>query len=914
MDKIYNADYYNNYRTGNGTTKYSENADIKEFMHSVALRIQRDFSPKTVLDCGCATGVLVNELRALGVEAYGIDISEYAVSHVNSEISEYCAVQSLTVGQLPEKFPKEYDVVVCIEVLEHLFEKDGKAAIENICKWGKNVVFSSTDSDFDDETHINVRNMEFWAKEFAQNGLYNDLDKKPSYISPNARRFSGKISVPNQVENYERYLRVAYKHTYECQQENVSLLEQLETLSDENQTLSRDLSTSKSAAKVLEKRVARLEEDSKSVKKMYAETRAEINRLNTVERAYIEIASSRAWKLTKPIRSVGTMVKRIVYLSKKTLKTLKHEGVKETIKKIKEYKFVQNTEITIDFNTYVKLHTPTEKELGNQRNKAFKRKVKFSVLVPLYNTPENFLREMINSVIGQSYSNWELCLADGSDDDHSFVGEIAMEYAKNDKRIVYKKLETNDGISGNTNACLDMSTGDYIVLFDHDDLLHPSALYENMVKIENEGAEFLYSDEMTFQDTVDNCVLIHFKPDFSPETLRGHNYICHLTVFSRELFKKVGYFSKEHDGSQDYDMVLRLTEKAKKIVHVDKVLYYWRSHAASVASDVSAKPYCMVAAKKAIGDHLNRLGIKGEVVDSAFISTYRVKYELNSHPLVSIIIPNKDMIYDLDKCISSIYEKSTYDNFEIVIVENNSKEKETFEYYKNLEKIHNNLKVVCWEGDDFNFSSINNLAVKNSNGEYVLLLNNDIEVISPDWIESMLMFAQRKDVGAVGAKLYYPDGTIQHAGVVLGLGGVAAHAFLGFGHDDPGYSHRLSIAQNLSCVTAACVLVRRSVFDEIGGLDEKFKVAFNDVDMCMKIRAAGYNIIFTPYAELCHYESKSRGYEDTPEKIERFVGEVERFRKKWADELDNGDPYYNANLTLDNTSFSVAAISRVKEQ
>lgn len=924
MDTIYNAEYYKNYRTGLGQSSYKENAQLREFLQNVAKRIKEDLNPKTVLDCGCALGVLVEELRNLGIEAYGIDVSEYAISQVDNNIKDYCAVQSLTDSQLPENFPKEFDVVTCIEVLEHLFEKDGKVAIANICKWGKTVVFSSTDSDFDDETHINVRNMDFWAKEFAENGLYNDLDNKPSHISPCARKFINKISIPNQVENYERYLRVATKRVNDCQQDNVDLLgqidelkkeysEQTELLNEEKATLSEELSAKSTMVKVLEKRLQNHEKSSEEIKKIYGEARSEISRLNAVERAYIDISSSRIWKMTKPVRVIGTVFKRIVFLFKKTVRTLRKEGVKATIKKIKGYKFTLNTETIIDYNTYIRLNTPTEKQLADEGGRSFKKKVKFSVLVPLYNTPENFLREMIDSVIAQSYTNWELCLADGSDSEHDFVGKIAMEYATKDSRVRYKKLEKNNGISGNTNACLDMATGNYMVLFDHDDLLHPSALYVNMIKIENEDADFLYSDEMTFQDTVDNCVLIHFKPDFSPETLCGHNYICHLTVFSRNLFEKVGYFSKDHDGSQDYDMVLRLTEQAKKIVHIDRVIYYWRSHSASVASDISAKPYCMDSARKAISDHLDRVGLKGEVVDAKVPTTYRVKYELNSYPLVSIIIPNKDMIYDLDKCINSIYEKTTYDNFEIVIVENNSTDEETFKYYKSLEQKHSNLKIVYWENTGFNFSAINNFAVENSNGEYVLLLNNDIEVISEDWIESMLMFAQREDVGAVGAKLFFPDGTVQHGGVILGLGGVAGHAFLGWEHDDPGYTHRLIIAQELTCVTAACVLVRRSVFDEIGGLDEKFKVAFNDIDMCMKIRNAGYNIIFTPYAELCHYESKSRGYEDTPEKIERFVGEVERFRKKWEDELEDGDPYYNANLTLDNPDFLVAAINRVKD-
>lgn len=548
--------------------------------------------------------------------------------------------------------------------------------------------------------------------------------------------------------------------------------------------------------------------------------------------------------------------------------------------------------------------TIKKKERNLEESTVFENNVKVSVLVPLYNTPIKFLDEMIASVENQTYKNWELCLADGSDSEHSEVGIFVLEKVKKDSRIVYKKLEKNLGISENTNACLEMATGEYISLFDHDDLLHPSALYYVVKAINEEKADFIYTDEVTFLDNkVKNLVNLHYKPDFAIDTLRSYNYICHLTTFKASLLEKTGGFRKECDGAQDYDIILRLTEQAEKIVHIPEILYFWRGHKNSTAQDITSKPYIINAAHKALSDHLQRVGIKGKVYDALIPSTYRISYDIEGNPLISIVIANKDNIKLLHNCINSIFEKSTYRNFEIIIVENNSTEPSTFEYYKNLEEQYSNVKIVYWK-DKFNYSAINNFGFSEAEGDYVLLLNNDIEVITPSWLEEMLMYAQRKDVGAVGAMLYYPDDTIQHAGVILGIGGVAGHSHKYFPRGTYGYMSRGAIAQNYSAVTFACVMMSSDVFEEMHGIDEKFEVAFNDVDMCMRIRKAGYLIVFTPYAELYHYESKSRGQEDTPEKVKRFNSEIDRFQKRWGKELEMGDPYYNPHLTLHYEDFS----------
>ena len=614
------------------------------------------------------------------------------------------------------------------------------------------------------------------------------------------------------------------------------------------------------------------------------------------------ISGSFFWRITKPARTTLDALKRVIRrndyvyrffrLGKVILRYGPKQGYRQIRKKLSDRKHSREL-----------ICWPSVAEMARQQRDTFPKAITFSVLVPLYNTPDRFLREMIQSVQAQTYGKWELCLADGSDAEHASVGEICRELAGKDARIKYKKLEKNLGISGNTNACIDMATGDYIALFDHDDVLNPSALYENMKVICDQNADFIYSDETTFSTRPTEAYGHHFKPDFAPDTLRSYNYICHLTVFKRSLLDEIGGgFRSAFDGSQDYDMVLRLSEKARHIAHIRKIMYYWRAHSGSVASGVEAKPYTVSAAKGALAEHLERVGLKGTVLDSTFPSTYRIQYEIEGTPLVSIVIPNMDHADDLKTCIDSIISKSTWKNREIIVVENNSKQAETFEYYRSLETCAE-VRVVTWEGG-FNFSAICNYGAKAAKGDYILLLNNDMQVITPDWLEQMLMFAQRSDVGAVGAMLYYPDNTIQHAGVIIGIGGVAGHSHKCYPRGHHGYFCRLSLAQNLSAVTGACCMVPKHVWEQVDGLDEGFAVAFNDVDLCMRIREAGYLIVWTPYAELYHFESKSRGYENTPEKVKRFESETERFHERWDGFLSKGDPYYNPNLTLEREDFS----------
>ena len=535
--------------------------------------------------------------------------------------------------------------------------------------------------------------------------------------------------------------------------------------------------------------------------------------------------------------------------------------------------------------------------------------VKISILVPLYNTPEDFLREMLQSVLDQTYSNWELCLADGSDEEHKAVGTICKELAAKDGRIHYRKLEKNLGISGNTNACVEMAEGEYLALFDHDDILHPSVLYEYVKVINEQQADYIYCDETTFKDgDINKMLTLHFKPDYAPDNLRANNYICHFSCFARSLLEQEELFRTRFDGSQDHDMILRLTDRARNVVHVPRLLYYWRSHAGSVASNIEAKSYAIESARGAVAEHLRNHGFRHFRITStrAFETIFKISYEIIGNPKISIVIANKDHVEDLKRCITSIREKSTYDNYEIIVVENNSTTEEIFAYYKEIQSQDERIRVITYKGP-FNYSRVNNLGVKEAGGEYILLLNNDTQVITVNWLEELLMYAQREDVGAVGAKLYYANKTIQHAGVVIGLGAhrTAGHTHYGQSRENLGYMGRLCYAQNVTAVTGACLLVKKSLYEEAGGLDEGFAVSLNDVDFCLKLRKLGYLNVFTPFAEAYHYESISRGLDNQGEKAARYEEESRRFREKWKKELEAGDPYYNPNFSLDRSDFSL---------
>lgn len=565
------------------------------------------------------------------------------------------------------------------------------------------------------------------------------------------------------------------------------------------------------------------------------------------------------------------------------------------------------------YNVWRKKYIPNARKLKKQRAEKLDYEPCISIIVPTYKTPEKFLKEMIDSVRNQSYENWELCIGDGSVTEDT-VKNVVESYQKKDKRIKMLCLSENLGIAGNTNAALSIATGDYIALLDHDDILAPDALYE-VVKWMNEHykdeTDVIYTDEDKVSFDLKDYFEPHFKSDYNLDLIRSNNYICHLFVAGKSIVDQVGGFRKEYDGSQDYDFILRCIEQSKHVEHVPKVLYHWRCHPGSTAANQESKMYCYEAGKRAIEDHLKRMGEDDcQVVMTEHLGFYHVIYPIREQKKVSIIIPNKDQKEILERCIESIIQKTDYKNYEIIIVENNSTTNEIFEYYKTIEQ-RENIRVVIWK-DKFNYSAINNFGVRYANGEYLLFLNNDIEVIRENWLSEMLANVQRKEVGIVGAKLLYPDNMVQHAGVIIGMGGIAGHPLSRHPADDCGYFARGIIQQNLNAVTAACMLTKKEVYEKVNGFEEKLAVAFNDIDLCLKVRKAGYLIVYDSEALLYHHESISRGKEDTLEKRNRFEGEVDYMAKKWKDVLEKGDEYYNPNLSLLSGNFELKKESEMQ--
>ena len=715
--------------------------------------------------------------------------------------------------------------------------------------------------------------MAAWAEQLARRGYYRDFRWRSKGRAQQSALFCTGSAVPAplmMVQGYEQEMDTLRDRMVRAERtcsEEAALIERLRS----------DLALSRSHEQQLEKTLS-------------------------------DVTNSTFWKLTWPMRYAVSKSRQIwhtfpLFVFLHDLRAMGVEGVREQARARREYAvlFPSKTLRADRFAPVELLVKQASHQPGGEAGP------KISIVVPLYNTPLNFLEELLDSVVNQTYRNWELCCVDAGQD--TAVGQHVQARAKADPRIRYQKLTENEGIAGNTNHGFELATGDYIALLDHDDILHPCALWYTAQAIVEQGADFVYTDEATFEGKVENVVLYHFKPDFMLDNLRSNNDICHLTTFSKVLMEQAGGGERaEYNGSQDYDLFLRLTEKARKIAHIPHALYYWRSSPNSTASDISAKTYCIDAGIAALKAHYARCGVA--VDDVTLIpgtpGYYKTDYTMAHPGRVSILIPTCDHIRDLETCVESIYARTTYPDFEIILIENNSKAPETFRTYKRMQKEHpDNLKVVTWEGKGFNYSALNNFGAQYATGEYLLLLNNDTEVITAAWLEEMVMYAQQKRVGCVGAKLLYPDDTIQHAGVGFGIGGVAGHLHKYFPATSDGYMGRLNYVQDVYGDTAACLLIRKEIYDEVHGLDESYAVAFNDVDFCVRVREAGYTNVFTPFAQLYHYESKSRGMEDNPEKQKRFQGEVLRFQARWGDLLAKGDPCTNPNFDIQREDFSL---------
>ena len=626
---------------------------------------------------------------------------------------------------------------------------------------------------------------------------------------------------------------------------------------------------------------------------------------------------------------------------------IKRYGFFSTLKKVfkRIFKIKENRKTNQEaYQIWIKKNTPNEDELEKQKTTKFTYAPKISVVVPMYNTDEKFFQDLIESLNNQTYANWELCLADGSPKKN----ENLEKYYEKNKKIKYNFLGKNEGISENTNEAIKMATGDYVGFLDHDDILSEEALFQ-VVKVINQDlkTDFIYTDEDKIDENYERFEP-YFKPDYSPETLECNNYITHFVVVKKEIIEKIGKLNSEFNGAQDFDFVLRATKVANKITHISKVLYHWRVHKNSTAYIADTKNYAFEAGKKVIEADLKREGKSATVEFGQEVpGIYKIKYEVIGNPKVSILIPNKDNIKLLKKCITSILKFTTYENYEINIIENNSEKKETFKYYeelvknskikilnfnkhtvfdingekslenktlnKDLEKnnIEKNIENIetkeneLQKVSEFNYSALINFGVKNVDAEFVLQLNNDTKLITKDWLEIFIGYAQNSEIGAVGARLYYEDKTIQHAGIIVGVSGIAGNALVNLPYGKHAYFGREAATRNVLAVTGACLFARRSLYYEVGFMDEKeFKVAFNDVDFCLKLYENGYRNVYNPYIELIHYESKSRGYEISEEKEERFEKEANNFKRKWSKYIKY-DPYYNKNLSRKTVNYDI---------
>ncbi|EGO5055198.1 glycosyltransferase family 2 protein [Enterococcus faecalis] len=594
-------------------------------------------------------------------------------------------------------------------------------------------------------------------------------------------------------------------------------------------------------------------------------------------------------------------VTRLWIKAKKGFKYMAKNGISHTIQRAK----IEKLRNQASYPNWLARNEVLDIEAMTQEIATFHYQPKISIAMPVYNVEEKWLRLCIDSILNQVYTNWELCMADDASTDPN-VKKILTEYQQLDERIRVVFREQNGHISEATNSALAIATGEFVALLDNDDELAINAFYE-VVKVLNENPELdlIYSDE----DKIDmdgNRSDPAFKPDWSPDLLLGTNYISHLGVYRRSILEEIGGFRKGYEGSQDYDLVLRFTEKTTKerIKHIPKVLYYWRMLPTSTAVDQGSKGYAFEAGLRAVQDALVRRGINGHATHGAANGLYDVYYDIESEKLVSIIIPTKNGYKDVQRCVSSIIEKTTYQNYEIIMADNGSTDPKMHELYAEFEQQLPGRFFVESIDIPFNFSTINNRAAKKAHGEYLLFLNNDTEVITENWLTLMVSFAQQERIGCVGAKLLYPNNTVQHAGVILGLGGVAGHGHYGYPHGDLGYFGRLAINVNYSAVTAACLLMKKADFDAVGGFEEAFTVAFNDVDLCLKVQALGRDNVWLHEAELYHFESQTRGYDDKGKKKKRFEQEKVMMEEKWGPLIEN-DPFYNPNLTRDIPNFSL---------
>lgn len=907
------------YRVGCGTP-YERNQHWLTFFARIADAIVREINPSSVLDAGCAMGFLVEALRQRGVQAYGVDISEYAIARVAEEIKPYCWVGDLAA----EPLPRRYDLVVCIETLEHLRAEQLPSALQNLCAAADDILFSSTPDDYSEATHFSVQPPELWASLFAAQGFWHDAEFDTAFLTPWAMRFRKTGDpAPRALIPLERALwrlrreNIALRGLANGVREDASPAEPSATeasqaASAEKQAplwslLQEALDTANASAQGQAQRheLIALAAENSSLRRELARASSQLNDLLYAQR-FQEARLS--YKLTRGvIKSADALLpegsrRRAVYrqasqaaraIRGRPLATTATTPAAPGDDAALPFAVVAAraaARASMSYDEWLRDTTPSRAELAlsEQEIARWTYQPTISLITPIYNPPIHALRDAIESVSAQIYPHWELCLADGGS--QPAVAALIAEYARRDPRIRTRRLERNLGIAGNTNAAAELATGEFLLLFDHDDTIEPDTLFEVARALQADPTlDILYCDEDKLTADGARREEPFFKPDWSPELLLSVNYLTHCAL-RRSLFQEAGGCDPQFDGAQDWDLLLKATEHSQRIHHIARPLYHWRKSPTSAAGDVAAKPYVFERQRRAVVNHLERGGVAGAQADFTEDGRLRVTWPVQRER-VSIIIPTKDKRALLEQCLASLMTLTRYDDYEIILVDTGSIEPETQAYYDALRrrpKLHGHLTIVDYSGS-FNYSRANNLGAAAASGSLLLFLNNDTEVIAPDWLEELARWAQRPEVGVVGAQLFFPSGQIQHAGVVMGMGGHAGHVFAGLEAHTPTIFGSSDWYRDYLAVTGACLMTRRAVFEQIGGFDEGYQLAFSDVAYCLRAHAEGFKTVYTPFASLKHHESASRG-------LNIPLGDIQRGFEHMIALVERGDPYFNPNL------------------
>jgi GT2 family glycosyltransferase len=795
----------------------------------IAQRIMRDIQPGSVLDAGCAWGFLVEKLRKIGIQAWGVDVSDYAIQNVAPEVKPFCWCGSIT-----RPFPQKFDLIVCIEVLEHLPKSEAEVAIENLCQHTDDILVSSSPFDYKESTHINVQPPEYWAEQFAHQGFFRDVDFDASFISPWAVRFRRSSKTQHEtVRDYERKYWLLWK---------------------ENTDLRTSVQDMKEEAANKELVIKGLDDHLRGI--LESQSWQVIHKLQAIRLFFVPLGSGRERALVNFFRRVARRLD-------------------------------QKPPITDPYMLWLAENEPGPVELAAQHQAIleFGQKPTISIITPVYNPSIGVLHETIASVLAQTYPDWELCLADGGSKEE--VVETLKNAAGSDDRIHLKFLDQNRGISANTNSALEMAKGEFILFLDHDDLLAPNTLYEVVQAIRaHPEVDYIYFDEDKVDERGNIRLSPFFKPDWSPEMLLATNYLTH-PVIRKALFDEVGGFDPEFDGTQDWDLALRCVENTNQIVHIPKILYHWRQVSGSTSADFNAKPWVFERQLKAVCNHLDRIGLQSPRAEFASLGIVRARWQVRPNK-VSIVIPTRDHVDDLKKCVDSLLAQKTELEYEIILVDNASQEPETLTYYESL-KAEPRVKWIEYS-EPFNYSRANNLGAGQADGDLLLFMNNDVTAMVPDAIEEMAQWAQQPEIGVVGTKLLYPDGTIQHAGLIMGLGGHVDHIFCHAPDQSWGIFGSTDWYRDYSALTAACFMLRHPLFDQIGGFDEEYKLVYSDVELCLRVFNAGYRNIYTPFARMTHHEGKTRMRKYPQEDMQRGY-------EHFIEMISAGDPYFNPNLS-----------------